>query len=407
MGSLAYCDNIEWRNYKGTSYLIYVPDEVKENTDIFVFVHGGAEMTNENRYNDWNSVIQQQLNENGSDSIVIMPTMANRWDDNWASNTIDITELIQEEYQLQNQNVTSCGFSFGGWGAARTTIENIKRNPSLEPQVMFMLDDYGLATQNPSKYILGDGGQEAILENDSIVFSYVSRAVVLSDKVTDKTRQLDAYAKSGMNLVRVVCEDGSHFAIKDNFFNNNLIDYTNGNATLPENGYTYQVARLTVDPSSGEEIVEWVDVSFDEINTKEKLYNYFGINGIGKVNVDFAKLGSYGDKLNILNKLNDISISEMAGNLYYLKSDSELLQKHLNNIMSKIKSSALIQGTSISSSFSSTSNVPSQIPNVVLEILNNSASLLISLSNDLNEFAKVGLSVDKLDDDIRIDAENL
>ena len=34
----------------------YIPENVNENTDVFVFVHGGG-VNNEDRSNDWNSVI--------------------------------------------------------------------------------------------------------------------------------------------------------------------------------------------------------------------------------------------------------------------------------------------------------------------------------------------------------------
>jgi len=258
-------------SFNGMNARVYIPDNVNENTDVFVFVHGGKEMNNENRTNDWNSLIENQLGKNGSDCIIVMPTMAKRWDERWASNTIDIVEKIRSDYGVQNENVTSCGFSYGGWGAAKTTIENIKRNPELEPQVLFMLDDYGKSTSVGSYdgvtgaggHLLSDGGKEALLQNDAIVFSYVKQSVTTAT-TGDKVSQLNTLAESGVNLVRVVCDDGGHSAIKNNFFKNGLADYSNGGSVLPDNGYTYQKANVSVDPKTGEKTVTWENVDVND-----------------------------------------------------------------------------------------------------------------------------------------------
>ena len=317
-GLKSYSSNGMWAN-------VYVPENVNANTDVFVFVHGGGTGA-EDRNNDWNSVINYQLNQNGSDSIIVMPTMGSRYDENWASNTMDIVENIQEEYGITNMNVTSSGFSNGGWGATRTTIENIKRNADLEPQVLFLLDDYGINTQNPSVNMFGDGGQEAFLQNDSIIFSYVNKISANPNTVSDKTRQLDTMAESGANLIRVVCDNGGHQDIKNNFFRNGLADYTNGTATLPTEGYTYQKANLTVDPTTGEKTVTWEDVDVNDINTKEKLYNYFGVKSsineskiaplkdlttVSERNV-FVDLASLQNWSSQLNNINEESISQLA-----------------------------------------------------------------------------------------------
>ena len=264
-----YNSNGMWAN-------VYIPENVNENTDVFVFVHGGGTGA-EDRSNDWNSVINYQINQNGNDSIIVMPTMGERYAKDWASNTMDIIENVREDYGITNMNVTSSGFSNGGWGATRTTIENINRNPDLEPQVLFLLDDYGINTKDPVANMLGDGGKEAFTQNDTIIFSYVSKAGAYESQ--EKARQYDAITDSGANLIKVICDDGSHQGIKNNFFRNGLADYTNGNVSLPIEGYKYQKANVSVDPVTGEKTVTWEDVDVNDINTKEKLYNYFDIDG--------------------------------------------------------------------------------------------------------------------------------
>ena len=304
---------------------VYVPENVNANTDVFVFVHGGG-TSNEDRSNDWNSVINHQINQNGNDSIIVMPTMGERYAEDWASNTMDIVENVRSDYGITNMNVTSSGFSNGGWGATRTTIENIQRNPNLEPQVLFLLDDYGINTQNPSVNMLGNGGQEAFLQNDTIIMSYVSKAAAAEGVVSDKTNQLDVLASSGANLIRVVCDDGNHQAIKNDFFKNGLADYTNGSATLPVDGYTYQKAVATVDPVTGEKTITWEDVNVNDINTREKLYNYFGIDAsTGEMKTTplsntsfsvserdvFVDLASLQDWSSQLKNINEESISQL------------------------------------------------------------------------------------------------
>lgn len=320
----SYSSNEMWGN-------VYIPDNVNENTDIFVFVHGGG-TNSEDRSNDWNSVITQQINKNGNNSIIFMPTMGERYADNWASNTMDIVENIRDDYGITNGNVTCSGFSNGGWGAARTTIENIQRNPDLEPQVLFLLDDYGKATENVTYNgsvvtggnILNNGGQEAFLQNDTVIFSYVSRNGANIDG--DKYRQVNTIAESGVNLIRVVCDNGEHQAIKNNFFANGLADYTNGTANLPSEGYKYQKANVTVDPTTGEKTITWEDVDVNDINTKNNLFNYLGIDSSGNTNnislpntslsvserdvlVDLASVQQWRTQLD---SINDESIEQLA-----------------------------------------------------------------------------------------------
>ena len=335
-------------SFNGMNAKVYIPDNVNENTEIFVFVHGGSEMNNENRYNDWNSLIENQLKKNGSDCIIVMPTMAKRWDERWASNTMDIVDKIQSDYGVQNENVTSCGFSFGGWGAARTTIENIKRNPGLEPQVLFMLDDYGKSTSIGSYnggsgvggHLLSNGGKEALLQNDAIVFSYVKQSVT-NVSTGDKVGQLNTLAESGVNVVRVVCDDGGHSAIKNNFFKNGLADYSNGRAVLPDNGYTYQKANVSVDPKTGEKIVTWEDIDVNDIDTREKLYNYFGIEDTGNnslkpsslsklpsltgdnVFVDLDSLYNWRTQLDVINDESIEQLSKMLSTISSLEDSWE------------------------------------------------------------------------------------
>ena len=315
--------SVENYNSNGMWANVYVPDSVNANTDIFVFVHGGGTGA-EDRNNDWNSVITHQINQNGNDSIIVMPTMGERYDKNWASNTMDIVEKIQSDYGLQNSNVTACGFSNGGWGATRTTIESIQRNPELEPQVLFLLDDYGINTQNPVTNMLGDGGKEAFTQNETVIFSYVSKAGAYESQ--EKARQFDAITDSGANLIKVVCDDGSHQGIKNNFFMNGLADYTNGTANLPSEGYKYQKANVTVDPTTGEKTITWEDVDVNDINTKNKLFNYLGIDSSGNTNnislpntslsvserdvlVDLASVQQWRTQLD---SINDESIEQLA-----------------------------------------------------------------------------------------------
>ena len=87
-------------------------------------------------------------------------------------------------------------------------------------------------------------------------------------------------------MIRVKCDNGEHIAIKEDFFKNSIYDYMNG-GKLPSDGYTYEKSNVSIDPKTGKQTVTWEEIDINDIDTKDKLYNYLEIKSNEKGLVDF------------------------------------------------------------------------------------------------------------------------
>ena len=262
---------IELRQFEqGIDYALYVPKNVNSNTPIFTYVYGSGRekgwysKTGGGSYGPYDALI-----ENGSDSIVVMPSM--RWGENWGEKTMEIVNSVRDEYGITNNNLSGGGFSYGGSGGYSVVAENLRQNgaSNLEPQIVYFIDDFSKKTHEGYVSTLKSEEMDLFRENNTVFFSYQSKS--------KWSGAANAYAKNGLNMIRVKCDDGEHMAIKENFFKNSVYDYMNG-GSLPADGYTYEKANVSVDPKTGKETVVWEKIDVTDISTKTKLYNYFGIN---------------------------------------------------------------------------------------------------------------------------------
>lgn len=312
---------ISYHNYEGNvGYSIYVPENVTADTPIFTYTYGGGGKA------DWYSGYHSNGNygpfdallEYGGDSIVIMPAMP--WDADWGGNTNDIIEKVREEYGITNLSVSGGGFSKGGFGGFDVVVENIRRNPDIEPQVVFFIDDYSQKTYYCSNRLLTDEMKGLLQENETILFTF--------DPVWKSTDKYQPYIDAGLNVIRVEPKNYDHIAINSNFFKNGIYDYMAG-GELPVEGYKYYRQVVTVDPETGESIVNWEEIDATLINTKEGLYNYLELEYVTSSRDNFFSkiFDFFGDKASILTNFGNnghrlcTKPSEVAQVCNYLKSD--------------------------------------------------------------------------------------
>ena len=278
-------DNVE--------YAIYVPPNVNPDTQIFTYVYGSG------RKSGWytKNGPYDALVQNGSDSIIIMPSM--NWNEDWGKNTMEIVNSVRGEYGIVNPNISGGGFSYGGDGGYRVVLENLKQQgpTNLDPQMVYLIDDYSNKTYKGFNATLSSEDINYFKENNTLFFTYENK----------NSAATEAFAKAGLNIIRVKCADGSHTGIRANFFKNGIYDYMAGDS-LPLEGYTYQKAVVTVDPKTGKQIVSWETIPRELINTKDKLYEYYGFESKSKINANkdfFDKIVDYfGEKISILNRFN-------------------------------------------------------------------------------------------------------
>ncbi len=347
------------QTYNGIRYALYVPENVTEDTPIFTYAHGSGGTV------DWTRATNV-LNEKGANSIIVMPTMA--WEADWGTNTIQIVNHLQEQYGLTNNNVSSSGFSMGGSAGYSTVAENLKQNSDLEPQIVYYIDDYSNKTYYNYKTALADTETiDLFKENNTIFF--------ILEPTSKNCAATNAYGESELNVIRVICHNQNHVGVNNSFFNNAIYDYMAG-GTLPEEGYTYQVYN--------QETGKWENIDYAAIATKEALYNYYNID-------------TFTTRLKSLSNLADITI----------ESDDKTLENYLNEIRGTIRNTNFLQGSFTEDSYVSTTNVPSQIPEIVNTYFQATSTLLTKIANETTQFAKIALSIENLDFNLTQEVEDI
>ena len=125
---------------KGIKYKLYVPDNVNEDTPVFVYAYGSGDPN-----------MEKCIAEHGSDSIVIGTIIDYKAD--IGKLTMDIVNEVKDEYGVSSTIVSPSGFSLGGPVGLKVAAENIRRNPDCEPQTVFFVDGYGTYFYNPKLHL--------------------------------------------------------------------------------------------------------------------------------------------------------------------------------------------------------------------------------------------------------------
>ena len=389
---------------KNLKYYLYVPENVNPNTEIFFYAQGsGVEGGKE--------FVVNYLENNSSNSIVVVPSMSGGYNDqNWEENSVDIAEILQEQYNLNNKNIVSSGWSGGGWGAFKTTIENIKRNPDLEPQILFTLDDVSPTILNDKTHptdsrnvVMNNGGREALKQNDTVIFMF--QANTRGKYYSKKEEAAFDFAKAGANVVRVSIKNcGGHEGIFQNFFKKGLIEYTNGLALLPEENYIYDTPIY--DETTGK--YNWVEIDYENVKSKEALFEYFNIT---PAKTSITGLDVLIDKISNLfynsNSSDDIS-KMISSNLDYIKDfASELVTSIKNDNISSVNSISVTGGfgplmTLINECIETYKNAT----NNLLDSISNQGSAIVSMGQAMADmdmhFRKES---EQVNDSINIDIE--
>ena len=343
----------------GVRYALYVPENVNADTPVFTYVYGAG-----GPVNDWRNA-QNGVLEHGSNSIIIMPNID--WNANWGAVTMDVVNEVKEEFGVTNTNVSSSGFSMGGFAGYVTVAENIKQNPDCEPQTVFLIDSYGQLYNNPNKYISDTDTINIYKENQTVFFAF--------DTTGKGTNVNEQYAKAGLNIITVKCVGQDHVGINAKFFSNGVYDYMAGGA-LPKDGYIYS----KYNPETG----KWEEIPYEEIATKDDLNTYFGID-------------TFVSNMDRLYKLPDITI----------KSDDKTLENYLNAIRKVLRNTTFFTANFNEASFLSTTQVPNAIPDLITEYFTMTSSLLNKIANKTTAIAKIAGEIELLDKNMSSRAEHI
>lgn len=351
---------VERTSKDGIRYAIYVPENVNEDTPIFTYVHGSGGAAG-----DWRNS-QNGVLDHGSDSIIIMPTM--NWNADWGTNTMNIVNEVKEEYGITNTNVSSSGFSMGGFAGYVTVAENIRQNPDCDPQIVYYIDDYASKTYYNYKNAIADEETMQLFKDNQTVF-FVLEGQYKGGQATT------AYAEAGLNVIRVVCHDSGHVEINKDFFYNGIYDYMAG-GTLPSEGYTYQMYNS--------ETGKWENIAYEDIATIQDLYSYYNID-------------TFVSNMDRLYSLQDITI----------KSDDKTLESYINSIRASLRNTTFLTANFNDAAYLSTTQVPNGIPEIVNAYFSMTSSLLNSIANKTTAIAKIAGEIEFVDKEMASRAEQL
>lgn len=342
-------------NYNGqyVRHLVYIPDDVSEDTKVFMYAHGA-----DDGYVGSNSFkpICDMLQQNGSDSIVVMSLHQYTYANEPTGHEMNyFLSLLEDNFNINTDTAMYAGFSSGGPSALVAAMDMKRENPDAKP-VVALIDSiyYNGLISNPDNLKLLSGVTVLDLYNN---FNKASDAKIL--------------AQNGVNIVRAFNGNG-HADVNINFFNNGLIDSFNGNLDTLNGDYHFQ----RFDPDIG----DWVDIDKDEV--------YELINN-GDVLVDNPY--RYYDKLS---KLGD------------LECNNEFIGSKINSIRSNIRNTNFL-GSRGFDSYSSTTNIPNGEADIVQRYFTSCASLLSSIEKDTVKIVEIGNSYKDINESLKKEAIQL
>lgn len=370
--------------------VLYVPDKIDENTSIFVFEHGSGHGLSE---------VQAYAETTQPNQIIIAPyrSGSSTNDSKHYNELMDMIESVRKEYNITNNNLTSSGFSAGGYyglAAASANIEAHKGN--IDPQIVCMVDDFSDSMYNPES-TYNKLNLDNLKDNNSIMFMLEQPCKYLGgDTGKAANKAADYYAEQGLNVIRVECKtpngSNAHSTVKQRFFDSGFAEFSQGTTTLPDDDcFVYRIYN--------KETQEWEEIDVNEINTLNKVYNYFGIDG----NVKTGKV--YEGNLKYLQEILDGRVINLDN--IDISSDLGIVLSNVNNVFSQIRNTTIVNNGISLVEGTSAINVLSQISGVINTYYNNVITLLCNLANTLKQIEDSAYTFDEGEKEIAKVAETV
>ena len=369
----------------GTYYQIYYPknvdpNNVNPNTQVAIYMHGGGGQTSGG--NDAVNYLQNSTNIN---SIIIIPNNSARDTQSFYNDVVNVYDNFISKNGIKQNNLVISGFSNGYRSTFGILDSYLEKHPNSNPASVYLVETY---VQSDGIY---QYNYDAYKKNGTMFYSYTARygsggnynscGVTYSDILNP----LDSNGCKVVNMLegRVVDHSPSELV----FFQDGIIDFSKGVLTLPSDKYTYQIRNSQTGL--------WEEVNVNDINTLEKMNKRFGITTLPMITDD-----TYFTNLNYLTslKLSNETIS----------TDSDVLLGNIGNMYNVIKGSTFVaSGYVCSFGSSSTTKVPSAIPDVINKYFSSTSNILCSLGVFLKKCEESNTLMEETEKDIGTDAGSL
>lgn len=370
--------------------VLYVPDKIDENTSIFVFEHGSGHGLSE---------VQAYAETTQPNQIIIAPyrSGSSTNDSKHYNELMNMIESVRKEYNITNNNLTSSGFSAGGYYGLAAASANIEAHQgNIDPQIVCMVDDFSDSMYNPES-TYNKLNLDNLKDNNSIMFMLEQPCKYLGgDTGKAANKAADYYAEQGLNVIRVECKtpngSNAHSTVKQRFFDSGFAEFSQGTTTLPDDDcFVYRIYN--------KETQEWEEIDVNEINTLNKVYNYFGIDG----NVKTGKV--YEGNLKYLQEILDGRVINLDN--IDISSDLGIVLSNVNNVFSQIRNTTIVNNGISLIEGTSAINVLSQISGVINTYYNNVITLLCNLANTLKQIEDSAYTFDEGEKEIAKVAETV
>lgn len=370
--------------------VLYVPDKIDENTSVFIFEHGSGHGLSE---------VQAYAETTQPNQIIIAPyrSGSSTNDSKHYNELMDMVESVRKEYNITNNNLTSSGFSAGGYYGLAAASANIEAHQgNIGPQIVCMVDDFSDSMYNPES-TYNKLNLDNLKDNNSIMFMLEQPCKYLGgDTGKAANKAADYYAEQGLNVIRVECKtpngSNAHSTVKQRFFDSGFAEFSQGTTTLPDDDcFVYRIYN--------KETQKWEEIDVNEINTLNKVYNYFGIDGN-------AKAGKvYEGNLKYLQEILDGRVINLDN--IDISSDLGIVLSNVNNVFSQIRNTTIVNNGISLVEGTSAINVLSQISGVINTYYNNVITLLCNLANTLKQIEDSAYTFDEGEKEIAKEAETV
>ena len=370
--------------------VLYVPDKIDENTSIFVFEHGSGHGLSE---------VQAYAETTQPNQIIIAPyrSGSSTNDSKHYNELMNMIESVRKEYNITNNNLTSSGFSAGGYYGLAAASANIEAHQgNIDPQIVCMVDDFSDSMYNPES-TYNKLNLDNLKNNNSIMFMLEQPCKYLGgDTGKAANKAADYYAEQGLNVIRVECKtpngSNAHSTVKQRFFDSGFAEFSQGTTTLPDDDcFVYRIYN--------KETQEWEEIDVNEINTLNKVHNYFGIDD----NVKTGKV--YEGNLKYLQEILDGRVINLDN--IDISSDLGIVLSNVNNVFSQIRNTTIVNNGISLIEGTSAINVLSQISGVINTYYNNVITLLCNLANTLKQIEDSAYTFDEGEKEIAKVAETV
>lgn len=370
--------------------VLYVPDKIDENTSVFIFEHGSGHGLSE---------VQAYAETTQPNQIIIAPyrSGSSTNDSKHYNELMDMVESVRKEYNITNNNLTSSGFSAGGYYGLAAASANIEAHQgNIGPQIVCMVDDFSDSMYNPES-TYNKLNLDNLKDNNSIMFMLEQPCKYLGgDTGKAANKAADYYAEQGLNVIRVECKasngSNAHSTVKQRFFDSGFAEFSQGTTILPDDDcFVYRIYN--------KETQEWEEIDVNEINTLNKVYNYFGIDGNAKT----GKI--YEGNLKYLQEILDGRVINLDN--IDISSDLGIVLSNVNNVFSQIRNTTIVNNGISLVEGTSAINVLSQISGVINTYYNNVITLLCNLANTLKQIEDSAYTFDEGEKEIAKEAETV